>query len=226
MEKELEYLGSALEHPERPFVAILGGAKISGKIDVIDNLLPRVDRLLLGGAMTYTFLRARGVSTGRSLVEEDRVELARELLEESDDEQIWLPSDTRVSKSTDGSDPGSICPVDRIGPDQIGVDIGPETIARYGDAVRGARTIVWNGPMGIFEVKAFSEGTFAIARAMADATDRGAVTVVGGGDSAAAVAEAGVAERIRHISTGGGASLEFLEGKELPGVAALDRSGT
>lgn len=222
METELNYLGSALADPERPFVAILGGAKISGKIDVIHNLLPRVDRLLLGGAMTYTFLRAKGLSTGRSLVEEDKIELAKGLLSESRADRIELPSDTRVSSSTDGSDPGSIRAIDAIGADEIGVDIGPDTIRRYRDEILRARTVVWNGPMGIFEVKPFAEGTFAIARAMAEATAKGATTVVGGGDSAAAVADAGVSEQIRHISTGGGASLEFLEGKELPGVAALD----
>jgi phosphoglycerate kinase len=223
METELNYLGSALTDPERPFVAILGGAKISGKIDVIHSLLPRVDRLLLGGAMTYTFLRAKDLSTGRSLVEQDKIELAKGLLAESRADRIELPSDTRVSSSTDGSDPGSIRAIDAIGADEIGVDIGPETIRRYREEILRARTVVWNGPMGIFEVKAFAEGTFAIARAMAEATASGAITVVGGGDSAAAVADAGVSEQIRHISTGGGASLEFLEGKELPGVAALDR---
>jgi len=223
MEAELNYLGSALADPERPFVAILGGAKISGKIDVIQNLLPRVDRLLLGGAMTYTFLRARGLATGRSLVEEDKIDLAKGLLSDPRADRIELPVDTRVSPSTDGSDPGSIRAIDAIGADEIGVDIGPETIRRYREQILGARTVVWNGPMGIFEVKPFAEGTFAIARALAEATAQGAITVVGGGDSAAAVADAGVSEQIRHISTGGGASLEFLEGKELPGVAALDR---
>lgn len=223
MEAELNYLGSALADPERPFVAILGGAKISGKIDVIQNLLPRVDRLLLGGAMTYTFLRARGLATGRSLVEEDKIDLAKGLLSDPRADRIELPVDTRVSPSTDGSDPGSIRAIDAIGADEIGVDIGPDTIRRYREQILGARTVVWNGPMGIFEVKPFAEGTFAIARALAEATAQGAITVVGGGDSAAAVADAGVSEQIRHISTGGGASLEFLEGKELPGVAALDR---
>lgn len=223
MESELNYLGSVLGDPERPFVAILGGAKISGKIDVIHNLLPRVDRLLLGGAMTYTFLRARGLSTGRSLVEEDKIDLAKELLSESRADRIWLPTDTRVSSSTDGSDPGTIRSVQEIG-DGIGVDIGPKTVQRYRDEVLKARTVVWNGPMGIFEVSAFAEGTFAIAHAMAEATQKGATTVVGGGDSAAAVADAGAADRISHISTGGGASLEFLEGKELPGVTALERN--
>lgn len=224
MEGELEHLGNVLADPERPFVAVLGGAKISGKIEVIRNLLPRVDRLLLGGAMTYTFLRARGLETGRSLVEEDKIDLAKSLLADPRAERIQLPIDTRVSSSTDGSDPGSICSVEEIGGDRIGVDIGPRTVELYREEISRARTVVWNGPMGIFEVAAFAEGTFAIARAMAEATDRGATTVVGGGDSAAAVADAGVADRMGHISTGGGASLEFLEGKELPGVTALDRS--
>ncbi|MCA9730337.1 MAG: phosphoglycerate kinase, partial [Candidatus Eisenbacteria bacterium] len=223
IEKELAYLGAALDEPKRPFVAILGGAKISGKIDVIHNLLPRVDHLLLGGAMTFTFLRARGVETGTSLVEDDRIEMARGLLAEATASRIHLPSDARVASAPDGSDPGSICPVGEIPADRMGVDIGPETIAHYRDVLQDARTIVWNGPMGIFEVPAFAVGTNAIAAVLAEATGRGAVTVIGGGDSAAAVADAGLAERISHISTGGGASLEFLEGKQLPGVVALDR---
>lgn len=223
MEKELEYLGGALESPARPFVAVLGGSKISGKIDVIQNLLPKVDTLLIGGAMMFTFLRAQGLETGSSLVEEDRVPLASALLSGSAGQGsvLTLPPDVRVSSSADGSDPGSIVPCEAIPIGKMGVDIGPETMRLYGDAILGAKTILWNGPMGIFEQEAFSEGTFSVARSMAAATSSGAVTIVGGGDSAAAIAQAGLESAVSHVSTGGGASLEFLEGKVLPGVAAL-----
>ncbi len=221
MEKELDYLGRALESPERPFVAILGGAKISGKIDVIQNLLPRVDRLLVGGAMTFTFLRARGLSTGLSLVEEDRIPLARTLLQGVEAEKIVLPSDARVAESAAGGDPGRIVAIDAIPADRMGVDIGPATADSFRKIIAGARTVLWNGPMGVFEVPAYAEGTFEVARALAEATKEGAVTVIGGGDSAAAIAAAGLEGAVSHVSTGGGASLEFLEGKTLPGVAAL-----
>ncbi|HET7225484.1 MAG TPA: phosphoglycerate kinase [Candidatus Eisenbacteria bacterium] len=228
MEKELAYLGQALDHPQRPFVAILGGAKISGKIDVITALLQRVNRLLVGGAMMFTFLRAQDRATGRSLVEDDKLDVAREVLNQARARQVelLLPVDCVASTSTDGRQPTRVVPLDGTGEglraDEIGVDIGPATVQRFARALRDAGTIVWNGPMGIFEVKPFAEGTLAIARAMAEATGRGAVTVVGGGDSVAAVQESGLADRFSHLSTGGGASLEFLEGKELPGVAALD----
>ena len=223
MEKELALLGDALDNPKRPFVAILGGAKISGKIEVIENLLPRVDSLLIGGAMTFTFLRAKGISTGRSLVEEDRVDLAAAILRKAVETKVdlRLPVDVRVSSSTDGNDPGRLVPCDRISPEEMGVDIGPQTVAEYTDVLRAARTVLWNGPMGVFEVAPFAEGTIRIARALAEATKNGATTVVGGGDSAAAVVQAGLADAVSHVSTGGGASLEFLEGKTLPGVAAL-----
>ncbi len=221
MEKELDYLGRALASPGRPFVAVLGGAKISGKIDVIQNLLPRVDRLLIGGAMMFTFLRAEGKATGRSLVEEDRLELARSLLNGPLAGKILLPRDVRVAASTDGSDAGQTVSVSAHPADLMGVDIGPETIAAYTEILRGARTVVWNGPMGIFEVPAYAAGTLAVAQALVESTRLGAVTVVGGGDSAAALAQAGLEGAVSHLSTGGGASLEFLEGKVLPGVAAL-----
>ena len=228
MQKELDYLGRALESPARPFAAVLGGAKISGKIDVINSLLERVDRLLIGGAMMFTFLRARGLETGRSLVEADKVALAADVLERARarGDELELPGDCVVSTATDGSAPGVTRAVDAIGADQIGVDIGPETVARFAARVRDARTVLWNGPMGIFEVPAFAAGTLGVARGIADATGRGAVTIVGGGDSVAAVQELGLAERFTHLSTGGGASLEFLEGKVLPGVAALDDAGS
>ncbi|MDP2956745.1 MAG: phosphoglycerate kinase [Longimicrobiales bacterium] len=220
MAKELKYLGGALDHPRHPFVAILGGAKISGKIDVVDALLPRVDRLLIGGAMANTFFRALGLDTGASLVEEDRVEVARATLERAQD-RLLLPVDCVVADEiaagvgTRVVDRSAVAGGDRIG------DVGPATIEMYAREIAAAGTIVWNGPMGVFEVDAFAEGTLAIARALARACDAGAVGVVGGGDSAAAAERAGVADRLSHVSTGGGASLEFLAGQVLPGVAAL-----
>jgi phosphoglycerate kinase len=225
LERELKALGRLLERPERPYVAILGGAKISGKIDVLTNLLPRVDRIVIGGGMMFTFLEAQGLEVGRSLVEADRVETARALLEDSAAKgKLLLPVDTRVASSVTGEDPGRIVPVGAIPADQAGVDIGPASIAAIGEALADARTIFWNGPMGIFEIPAYAEGTLAVAAAVAQATRRGAFTVVGGGDSLAAAHHAGVADRISHLSTGGGASLEFLEGKALPGVVALERA--
>lgn len=224
MMKELAYLGDLLQAPERPFTAILGGAKISGKIDVIQNLLPKVDHLLIGGGMAFTFLRARGWPVGRSLLEEDKIELAEDLLAASQG-KIILPVDCMTAESYDlGS--GTIGPLvcsaaDAIPEGAAGLDIGPATLAAFKETLNAARTIVWNGPMGIFEIEATAKGTFDIARLMAQLTDQGAVTVIGGGDSAAAAEKAGVARQISHISTGGGACLEFLEGKVLPGVAAL-----
>jgi phosphoglycerate kinase len=224
MQKELDYLGRALDQPARPFVAVLGGSKISGKIDVITALLGKVDRLLIGGAMMFTFIRAKGLPTGRSLVEDDRVELARAVLAQAAERKIELvlPVDCIVSSATDGSAPGSPKRVDALAADDIGVDIGPESLQLFADKLRDAKTVVWNGPMGIFEVPAFAAGTMGVAKAMAELKERGAVTVVGGGDSVAAVQESGLAERFSHLSTGGGASLEFLEGKVLPGLAALE----
>ncbi len=221
MEKELAYLGGALENPRRPFIAILGGSKISGKIDVIEALLPKVDGLLVGGAMACTFYRAMGLETGTSLVEPDRIEMARALLDRAGF-RLTLPHDATVS--TDADDGGTSRDVhrDAIPAGMAMLDIGAGTRASYGRAIATANTILWNGPMGVFEKPPFDAGTMAVARAMADATARGATTIVGGGDSAAAVAQAGLAARMSHVSTGGGASLEFLEGKPLPGVECLD----
>jgi phosphoglycerate kinase len=224
MIKELEYLGKALENPQQPFVSILGGAKISGKIDVIQNLLPKVDRLLIGGAMAYTFLHAKGFNIGRSLLEEDKVQLAKELLEQGR-EKIILPVDSVVSRTFDlaRGTAGELdaVEVDSITEDAAGLDIGPATITLFQKELAGAKTVVWNGPMGVFEIQETAKGTYEIAKLLANMTDNGAVTIIGGGDSAAAAEKSGVAERMSHISTGGGASLEFLEGKTLPGVAAL-----
>jgi phosphoglycerate kinase len=222
--KEIAYLGQVVESPRKPFVAILGGAKISGKIDVIANLLNKVDHILIGGGMAYTFFKAKGYAIGTSLLEEDRVEMARTLLERGGP-RIVLPSDTVVTDRLDIKR-GLIgrlqtTPTDAIPENWCGVDIGPQTLQRYTDILRSAKTVVWNGPMGVFELAPSAEGTFALARLMADLTAGGATTVIGGGDSARAVAEAGVADKVSHVSTGGGASLEMLEGKVLPGVAAL-----
>ncbi|HWV56127.1 MAG TPA: phosphoglycerate kinase, partial [Longimicrobiales bacterium] len=220
MEKELEFLGRALEDPERPFVAIIGGAKISGKIDVIENLLPRVDRLLIGGAMANTFFRAMGLETGQSLVEEDRVDEAKELLQRAGD-KLLLPVDGVVAKAAEAGVPTETRDRDDVPQDGRVLDIGPASIALFGEVIRGARTVLWNGPMGMFEIDEFSHGTNAVGRAVAEATAAGATTIVGGGDTAAAVTAAGLQDRVSHVSTGGGASLEFLEGRTLPGVAAL-----
>jgi phosphoglycerate kinase len=221
MQTELNYLGQAISKPEHPFIAILGGAKVSGKIDVIEALLPKVDGLLIGGAMACTFYRAMGLETGHSLVEPDRVDLARELLGRAR-MRLTLPHDAVVADSLDT--PGSARAVRRDGiPANAAMfDIGPDSIESFGRAIASARTVLWNGPMGVFETPPFDKGTRAIASAMAKATAKGAVTIVGGGDSAAAVSEAGLEASMSHVSTGGGASLEFLEGKVLPGVAALD----
>lgn len=221
MERELDYLGNALANPQHPFVAILGGSKISGKIDVIRQLLPKVDALLIGGAMACTFYKAMGYEVGNSLVELDKVDLARELIDTSGTHLI-LPHDAVVARSMDDAATAHAVKRDAIPADEAMFDIGPATTQSYSRAIAAAKTILWNGPMGVFEKSPFDAGTLAVARAMADATDRGATTIVGGGDSAAAVAEAGLQSRMSHVSTGGGASLEFLEGKELPGVAALD----
>ena len=224
MERELEYLGMLLERPARPFAAILGGAKISGKIDVMTSLLDKVDRLLIGGAMMFTFLKAQGRPTGRSLVEEDRIETARSVMEQARARgvELLLPVDCVASTATDGSRPGHAVDLDSLGADEIGVDIGPRTVRLFGERLGDVRTVLWNGPMGIFEIPDFAQGTLGVARALAEAAGRGAVVVVGGGDSVAAVQQSGLGERFTHLSTGGGASLEFLEGKVLPGVAALE----
>ena len=228
MKTELDYLGTALESPKRPFVAVLGGAKISGKIDVLTALLGKVDRLLIGGAMMFTFLKAQGKPVGRSLVEDDRLDLARELLAtaRSRGVELVLPTDCIASTAPDGSAPSAPKPIEQLGANEMGVDIGPETLAAFTARLRDAKTVVWNGPMGIFEVPAFAAGTMGVAKVLAPLKAMGAVTVVGGGDSVAAVQQSGLAERFSHLSTGGGASLEFLEGKVLPGVAALDGAST
>jgi phosphoglycerate kinase len=221
MEKELDYLGKALTDPARPFVAIMGGSKISGKIDVIESLLPKVDRMLIGGAMACTFFRAMGLEVGKSLVEADRVEMAAALLRRAKD-KIVLPVDAIVASSID--EPANAHAVKReaIPPGEAMYDIGPESIRFFMQEIMKAKTILWNGPMGVFEKTPFDAATNAISKALANATRRGATTIVGGGDSAAAVAELGLESQMSHVSTGGGASLEFLEGRTLPGVAALD----
>jgi phosphoglycerate kinase len=221
MEQELKYLGDALDQPERPFVAILGGAKISGKIDLIEALLPKVDRILIGGAMACTFYKAMELETGTSLVEAERVDMARGLMERAGDKLV-LPLSVVIAQQLSADAPTRTVPRDQVPPGWAVYDIGEEAVAEFKRHIESARTIVWNGPMGVFETPPFDRGTRAIAQALAEAHDNGAVTVVGGGDSAAAVADAGLADRMTHVSTGGGAALEFLEGKELPGVAALD----
>jgi phosphoglycerate kinase len=221
MEKELEYLGKVLKKPERPFIAILGGAKVSDKIGVIRNLLDKVDTLIIGGGMAYTFLKAQGEPIGKSLVEEDKLDLARQLLQEAKSHKMkfLLPVDHVVSDKIAVSATAQTVGSGQIPANLMALDIGPKTVAIFTDAITGARTIVWNGPMGVFEVAPFAKGTFKIAHAVAD--NAGATSIVGGGDSVSAVHAAGVADKITHISTGGGASLEFLEGKKLPGVEAL-----
>jgi phosphoglycerate kinase len=220
MERELEHLGRLLERPERPFVAVLGGAKVSGKLDVIENLLDKVDRLCIGGAMACTFFRAMGLETGRSLVEADLVEFARGLMDRAGD-RLVLPCDAVVAPSVERGVEARPVARDAIPPGEMVLDVGPESAAEFAEIVRSARTILWNGPVGVFEHEPFETGTRILAEAMARATADGATSVVGGGDSAAAVAALGLSERMTHVSTGGGATLEFLAGKELPGVAAL-----
>ncbi len=218
MEKELEYLGSALDQPKRPFVAIMGGAKISDKITVIENLLAKVDAILIGGGMANTFLAAQGYKMGKSLVEADAIETAKSLLAK-DGDKIQLPVDLRVAASFSADAANQVVSIEDVPGDWMALDIGPATIAHYSNRLSGAKTVVWNGPMGVFEMAPFAKGTFAIAEILAGL--RGATTIIGGGDSAAAVRDAGVEDKMSHVSTGGGASLEFLEGKVLPGVAAL-----
>jgi phosphoglycerate kinase len=221
---ELKYLGDVLANPERPYVAISGGAKISGKIDLIDSVLPSVDHLLIGGGMTYTFLKAQGHEIGKSLLEEDKIELAKTTLSHGAG-KLELPVDSVVATEIDFAartvGPLSTVASENMPADGIGLDIGPATIDRFRKIIQSAKTVVWNGPMGVFEIDATAKGTFAIAEALVEATKNGATTIVGGGDSAAAVEKAGLADQVSHVSTGGGATLEFLQGKELPGVAAL-----
>ena len=222
MEKELDYLGRALHNPEHPFIAILGGAKVSDKIGVIQNLMSKVDALIIGGGMAYTFLKAMGEPVGKSLVEEDKIDLAKQLLQEAKTRKLkfLLPVDHVVADKIDANAKTQLVGGGQhIAANMMALDIGPATAENYAEEISRARTVVWNGPMGVFEVAPFSKGTFKVARAVAE--NAGAVTIVGGGDSVAAVHAAGVADKISHISTGGGASLEFLEGKKLPGVEAL-----
>ena len=221
MEKELDYLGRALTTPTRPFVAIMGGSKISGKIDVIESLLPKVDRMLIGGAMACTFFKAMGLETGKSLVEDDKADLAETLLKRGSDKLV-LPVDALVAPGMDDGAKAHAVRRDSIPKNEAMFDIGVESIKEFRQHIASAKTVLWNGPMGVFEKPPFDAGTKAIAAALAAATKAGATTIVGGGDSAAAVAEAGLESEMSHVSTGGGASLEFLEGKTLPGVAALD----
>ncbi|HLE36856.1 MAG TPA: phosphoglycerate kinase, partial [Candidatus Acidoferrales bacterium] len=223
MEKELAYLGKAISNPDRPFVAILGGAKVSDKIDVIENLMKIADVMLIGGAMAYTFLKAEGMSVGRSLVEEEKLDLARQIRSDAQKRgfPLLLPVDHVLGQEFKADTPTQVAPISATPDGWMGLDIGPKTIATYKNKIAGAKTIVWNGPMGVFEMPAFAQGTIAVARAVADSTSAGATSIIGGGDSVAAVHQAGVADRISHISTGGGASLEFLAGEKLPGVEAL-----
>lgn len=220
VEKELRFLGEALAEPQRPFVAILGGAKVSDKIGVIESFLPKVDTILIGGAMAYTFFAAQGLSVGESLCELDKLDLARSLLEKAGG-KLRLPTDSVCATTLDANAETSVVSGDIKTPLR-GLDIGPATIKAYGEIIRSARTIVWNGPMGVFETPPFDRGTLAIAGALAEATGQGATTIIGGGDSSAAVDAAGLAERMSHISTGGGASLEFLEGKPFATIEILD----
>jgi phosphoglycerate kinase len=225
MEKELEFLGKALNNPERPFVAILGGAKVSDKIPVIKSLIERkVDKLLIGGAMAYTFYKALGYTVGKSLVEDEMMPTALAVMKQAEaaGTELILPTDHQVVDSYDPLNSRKTIPMTFTNTGLVGLDIGVETVAIFSKALEGAKTIVWNGPMGMFEEKPFDEGTFAIAQAVADATDAGAISIVGGGDSVSAVNQAGLADKISHISTGGGATLEFLAGDALPGVEALN----
>ncbi len=223
LEKEIAYLNDSVNNPTRPFVAILGGAKVSDKIGVIENLLDKVDSIIIGGGMTYTFYKAKGLPIGDSLVEEDKIELAGELISKAREKGIdlLLPVDSVVAKEFKNDAENKIVGEDGIEEGWMALDIGPKSVKLFSERILDAKTIVWNGPMGVFEMESFSEGTFKVAEALAEATSQGAVTIIGGGDSASAIKEAGLEHKVSHVSTGGGASLEFLEGKELPGVAAL-----
>lgn len=226
MEKELKYLSAAIENPKRPLCAVLGGSKISGKIEVLDNLLNIADKILIGGGMMFTFYKAMGLNIGKSILEEDKIQLAKEVYEKAKslNKELLLPVDMVIADKFDNSANTKIIPFDEMDEtlsDWMGMDIGPETIKKYSEAVKSSKTVVWNGPMGVFEMDNFSKGTFEIAKALADATKTGSVTIIGGGDSASAIAKAGLEKNVSHVSTGGGASLEFLEGKKLPGVEAL-----
>jgi phosphoglycerate kinase len=223
MQRELQYLGDTLDHPQRPFVAIMGGAKIKGKIEVIEQLFKKVDALLIGGGMTYTFFRALGFEVGKSLVDAEMVETAARLTRDAKARgfALILPQDTLVATAVEaGAETREVLVTD-MPENWAGIDIGSKTIADYTQRILAAKTVFWNGPMGVFEIPAFRRGTEAVARALVRATEQGATTIVGGGDSAAAIEQLALADKVTHVSTGGGASLEFLEGRELPGVAAL-----
>jgi phosphoglycerate kinase len=227
MERELTYLGKALSNPERPFVAVLGGAKVSDKIEVVENLMRIADSMLIGGGMAYTFLKAQGLPIGKSLLEADKLDLARKLLDEAKRRnfRLLLPSDHVLGAEFKADTQTQITSVNSTPEGWMGLDIGPETIAKFSAELARAKTIVWNGPMGVFEMPAFAKGTLEIARAVAAATAKGATSIIGGGDSVAAIHQAGLADKVSHISTGGGASLEFLAGRKLPGVEALTDKG-
>ncbi len=224
LKKEIDFLGDSLDAPKKPFVAIIGGAKISGKIDVIEALLPKVEKLIIGGAMAYTFLKAMGKEIGKSLCEPERIEMAKSLLDKGGD-KIQLPVDCAITDMLDfaGRKIGKLeyVDADAIPAEAESIDIGPKSSKLFADIVKGAKTIVWNGPMGVFEIAESAKGTFAVADALAEATAAGAITIIGGGDSASAIEKAGLQDKVSHVSTGGGASLEYLEGKALPGVVAL-----
>jgi phosphoglycerate kinase len=226
MQKELDYLGNALSNPIRPYCAILGGAKISGKIDVINNIIDKVDTLIIGGGMAYTFFKAMGYEIGSSLLEAEKVDLAKELLEKIKAKGLnfLLPVDVKVTAEFNNDSPSETVGVDKMPADKMGLDIGPDTVKLFSEAIKKSKTVVWNGPMGVFEFDNYATGTNAIAEALVEATAGGSVTVVGGGDSAAAIAKAGLKDKVTHVSTGGGASLEFLEGKVLPGVDVLNNA--
>jgi phosphoglycerate kinase len=224
MKKELDYLGFALADPKRPYCAVLGGAKISGKIDVINNLFDKVDTLIIGGGMAFTFFKAMGKEIGKSLLEEEKLELAGDILNKVKNSKVkfLLPVDVIVAEEFKNESPSEAVSVENIPVNKMGLDIGPETVKLFSDELLKSKTIVWNGPMGVFEMENFAKGTIAIANVLAEATKNGSVTIIGGGDSAAAISKAGLEDKVSHVSTGGGASLKFLEGKTLPGVAALN----
>lgn len=223
LEKEIKFLSESINDPKRPFVAVLGGAKVSDKIGVIRNLIPKVDTIIIGGGMAYTFMKAKGLPIGSSLLEGDKVKLAGELIEEAaaHNVKLLLPVDSVVAREFSNDSPFKNVSEDGIEDGWMALDIGAKTTELFSTEVREAKTIIWNGPMGVFEMSNFSEGTFALAQAMADATSEGAITIIGGGDSAAAIKKAGLDDKVSHVSTGGGASLEYLEGKQLPGIMSL-----
>ncbi|KAH7474837.1 hypothetical protein KRP22_003487 [Phytophthora ramorum] len=224
IEKELKYLSSAVDAPERPLGAIIGGAKVSTKIPVLKSLLQKCDKIMIGGGMIFTFYKAQGLDVGKSIIEEDKVELAKEILEEAKERgvQIVLPTDVVIADKFDADAKSKVVPANAIPAEWLGLDIGPDSQATFAKELKECRTVVWNGPMGVFEFPKFAEGTFGVAKALAESTESGVTTIVGGGDSVAAVEQAGLGSKMSHISTGGGASLELLEGKVLPGVAALN----